>query len=272
LQQDDESYGVDIPFGEQATRQVTPAVAYAAAAAGTAAALDVPEERPVARRPAVRELPFPPWLLRTPATSAAARRRYDRTKRALDVAVAATALVLSSPLWLVCALAIKLDSPGPIIFAQRRSGRGGRRFVMYKFRTMVADAEARRGELAQLNERQWPDFKIRHDPRITRIGALLRRASLDELPQLWNVLRGDMSLVGPRPTSFAIDHFLEWRRRRFDVPPGLTGIWQIYGRDEKRFDERCLLDNHYVEHRSMRLDLYLLLRTIPVLLLRPSGS
>lgn len=284
LQSNDDNYGVDIPLGDPVpAAATTSAPAGRWSASGSAPALGGSSTRVTAtlagaeepwptRRSGVLDLPIPGWLLRGSPSTKEGRRHYDGLKRALDVVGAASLLVLSSPLWLLCAATIKLDSPGPVIFAQYRYGRDGRRFLMYKFRTMVVDAEARRAELAQLNERQWPDFKIQRDPRITRVGAILRRLSIDELPQLWNVFKGDMSLVGPRPTSFPTEQFDAWRRRRFDVPPGLTGIWQVYGRNETRFDERCRLDIHYVENRSFWLDLYLLAMTLPVLLFRPSGS
>jgi lipopolysaccharide/colanic/teichoic acid biosynthesis glycosyltransferase len=219
----------------------------------------------------VADLSLPGWFLRAADRSAPAGPAHERLKRGIDVMGAAAALVLVAPLCLLCIAMIKLDSPGPIFFAQERTGRHGRRFRMYKFRTMVADAEARKHELASRNERQWPDFKICHDPRVTKVGHVLRRLSVDELPQFWNVLKGDMSLVGPRPTSFLASDFAEWQHRRFDVLPGLTGVWQVFGRNEECFDVRCRLDNFYVTHRSLMLDLYLLVMTVALVFCRPSG-
>lgn len=184
-------------------------------------------------------------------------------KRAFDVFGAATGLVLLSPLIALLAAAVKLSSPGPVFFRQRRAGRGGRPFVIYKFRTMVADAEARQRELLSLNEQDGPAFKIKRDPRVTRLGRLLRATSLDELPQLFNVLRGNMSLVGPRPLpcheSDACDG---WRRRRLEVTPGLTCIWQVRGRSRVSFDEWMRMDLRYAGSRTLRHDLKLLIRTV----------
>jgi lipopolysaccharide/colanic/teichoic acid biosynthesis glycosyltransferase len=186
-------------------------------------------------------------------------------KRTIDIALASFVLILSAPLLLAAAVAIKATSPGgPVLFRQRRTGYLGRQFVLYKLRTMVPDAEARKSELAHLNARTWPDFKIEHDPRIIRIGRLLRATSLDELPQLFNVLRGDMSLVGPRPTSLAHDKYAMWQYERFDVRPGLTGLWQIAGRESSSFDHRLRLDIAYATRQSLWLDLVILVRTIPV--------
>jgi lipopolysaccharide/colanic/teichoic acid biosynthesis glycosyltransferase len=137
---------------------------------------------------------------------------------------------------------------------------------MYKFRTMVANAEALKKELAHLNELQWPDFKITNDPRITRVGGFLRKASLDELPQLLNVLRGDMSLVGPRPTSFSAQTYKLWHTERLDVQPGLTGLWQIVGRGTSEFNDRLRLDIAYIERRCLWLDVQILVRTVTVVL------
>jgi lipopolysaccharide/colanic/teichoic acid biosynthesis glycosyltransferase len=185
-----------------------------------------------------------------------------RVKRAIDVfAVVVTAPVVV-PCALVLALAVKLESPGPAVFTQTRTGRHGHRFRMYKFRTMVCNAEALKAELAPLNELKWPDFKITNDPRITRVGRLLRETSLDELPQLYNVLRGDMSLVGPRPTSFSANTYDLWHTVRLEVRPGLTGLWQVSARHSTTFDERLRQDVHYVRHMSLRLDLKILLMTI----------
>jgi exopolysaccharide biosynthesis polyprenyl glycosylphosphotransferase len=187
-------------------------------------------------------------------------------KRALDAAGAAAGLVVLSPLLLVIAVAIKATSPGPVLFAQRRVGRSNREFRMLKFRTMVQDAERLRPALEHLNEMDGGAmFKIREDPRVTRVGRLLRRASLDELPQLWNVLRGEMSLVGPRPlipTENA--HVIGRHRARLDLTPGLTGPWQVMGRNAIPFQEMVKLDYLYVSEWSLWNDLKLMIRTLPV--------
>jgi lipopolysaccharide/colanic/teichoic acid biosynthesis glycosyltransferase len=185
-------------------------------------------------------------------------------KRALDVLVSGCALVLLCPLFALIALAIRLDTPGPVIFRQWRAGRGGRPFVFFKFRSMSVDAEARRAELAARNEMDGPVFKIRDDPRITRVGRLLRRFSFDELPQLWNVLKGDISLVGPRsPTLDEVSKYERWQRRRLSVTGGITCTWQVSGRSQIPFQEWMRLDMRYVACRNVWLDLRLLLRTLP---------
>src|SRR5262249_42485043 len=156
-------------------------------------------------------------------------------------------------------VAIKLTSPhGPVLFVQRRTGYRGRQFKLYKLRTMVPNAEAMKSRLAHLNDRQWPDFKIKRDPRVTRVGRLLRTTSIDELPQLFNVLRGDMSLVGPRPTSLPSSEYERWQAERFGVRPGLTGLWQVAARDSSSFDQRLRLDIAYATRQSLRLDLEIL--------------
>ena len=186
----------------------------------------------------------------------------SRVKRAFDLGATALSLPLVLPLVATCAVAIAIDSPGPIVFTQPRTGRDGRRFPMYKFRTMVRDAEALKPSLQHLNILPPPDFKIPDDPRITRVGRFLRRTSLDELPQLINVVRGEMSLVGPRPTSFAASTYDLWHTERLDVPPGLTGLWQVRARNGSTFDERLRLDIAYVRGRSMLLDLLILWWTV----------
>lgn len=197
-----------------------------------------------------------------------ASRGYLLAKRLFDVVVCVLTLPVFLLLFLICALAIRLDSPGPILIAQERTGRDGRRFRMRKFRTMVRNAEELKATLAHLNILPPPDFKIPNDPRITRVGRFLRQSSLDELPQLLNVIRGDMSLVGPRPTSFDPSTYSLWHTYRLDVAPGVTGLWQINGRNETTFDERLRIDIEYIERRSFRLDLEILLKTIPAVLRR----
>jgi lipopolysaccharide/colanic/teichoic acid biosynthesis glycosyltransferase len=187
---------------------------------------------------------------------------YEAFKRALDVLLTVLALPVVLLLLAACAIAVRLDSPGPAFFFQQRTGRGGKRFRMYKLRTMVVDAEAIKQKYAHLNELTWPDFKITDDPRITRVGRLLRRTSLDELPQIFNVLKGDMSLVGPRPTSFSAETYSLWHTARLEVKPGLTGLWQVSGRHQLDFDDRLRLDIAYIRSRSLVLDLAILLRTV----------
>jgi len=186
-------------------------------------------------------------------------------KRLIDIIGSMFALIVLAPVMLVTALAIRLTSPGPAIFAQERVGLNKRQFRMYKFRTMTADAEVCQGALEQLNEALGPVFKIRKDPRVTRIGRLLRRSSIDELPQLFNVLRGQMSLVGPRPLPLRdVARFTESSdMRRFSVRPGLTCLWQIRGRNELSFEEWMRLDLKYIDRWSLALDFLILLKTVP---------
>jgi exopolysaccharide biosynthesis polyprenyl glycosylphosphotransferase len=187
-------------------------------------------------------------------------------KRGFDILASAAGLLLLSPVLAATAIAIKLDSPGPVLFKQLRNGRGGNRFKILKFRTMVEDAESQRFDLAHLNELgDGPLFKIKSDPRITRIGAFLRKYSIDELPQLWNVLRGEMSLVGPRPfVVHEADQITGWAGRRLDTTPGITGLWQVLGRNDIPFDEMVKLDYIYVTNWSLWWDIKILCRTIPV--------
>ena len=185
-------------------------------------------------------------------------------KRLIDVTVSAVALVLSAPVCLLLALAIKLDSAGPVLFVGERVGLGGRRFKFYKFRTMVPDAERRQADLEDMNEATGPVFKIRSDPRITRLGRIIRQLSLDELPQLFNVLRGDMSLVGPRPLPVRDVLRIDTRahKRRFSVKPGITCLWQVHGRVPS-FDEWIKTDMEYIDNWSLGLDFKILMKTIP---------
>lgn len=189
-------------------------------------------------------------------------------KRVVDVLAAAIALVLFAPLMLLIAIAIKLDSPGPIIFAQTRVGQGGRPFTLYKFRSMRQGAEEEREQLRQQTESTEITFKLKNDPRCTRVGRIIRRTSLDELPQLFNVLRGEMSLVGPRPPiPSEVEQYEDWHRKRLEVKPGITGLWQVMGRSELSFEEMVMLDIYYIENWSLLLDFKILLRTIPTVLL-----
>jgi exopolysaccharide biosynthesis polyprenyl glycosylphosphotransferase len=196
-------------------------------------------------------------------------RSMPAWKRILDVTGALLGLVLLAPVLAAIALAIKLTSPGPVLFRQWRSGRGGKPFVMWKFRSMVVDAEQRKKELAALNEQDGAAFKIKNDPRVTRLGRFLRKTSLDELPQLWNVLRGDMSLVGPRPLPCSeTESCIRWQRQRLDVTPGLTCLWQVSGRSRVSFAEWVRMDVRYIRSRSLWQDLKLLVLTVPAVLLR----
>ena len=195
-----------------------------------------------------------PGEVRTP-------RFYAVTKRALDLGLSLLALPIVLPVGLLCVLAIRLESPGPVLFAQQRTGQHGVRFPMFKFRTMVQNAEELKASLQHLNILPPPDFKIPNDPRITRVGRFLRKTSLDELPQILNVIRGEMSIVGPRPTSFAASTYDLWHSERLEVVPGITGLWQIKGRGTMTFDERLRLDIEYIERRSTMLDLRLIAET-----------
>lgn len=195
-------------------------------------------------------------------------------KRMMDIVVAASLLFLLSPLLAIVALAIKLESEGPVFFIQERVGFNKRRFLMIKFRTMCIDAEARMQELEHLNEKSGPIFKITNDPRTTRVGKWLRKASIDELPQLINIVLGDMSIVGPRPLSVrdALRMEVAWQKRRFSVKPGLTCLWQVSGRSNLSFEQWMELDLEYIDRWSLGLDGLILLRTIPAILLARGAS
>jgi lipopolysaccharide/colanic/teichoic acid biosynthesis glycosyltransferase len=190
-------------------------------------------------------------------------KTYLRLKRGMDLFL----VLITLPFWLLLMfaiyLAILITSPGaPVIFTQRRTGKNGMPFQMFKFRSMVPNAEELKKTYAHLNELKWPDFKITNDPRITKVGRILRKTSLDELPQLINVLRGEMSLVGPRPTSFGPETYKLWHTERLDVVPGLTGLWQIVGRGKIEFDERLRMDIAYIERRGLWLDIVILFKTV----------
>ena len=194
-------------------------------------------------------------------------------KRFLDIVGALAGLAFTAMLFPFIAIAIKLDSPGPIFFAQERVGLNGRRFKLYKFRSMYKDAERRKKELLAQNELNGPVFKLANDPRITRVGRFLRRTSLDELPQFWNVLKGDMSLVGTRPpTPDEVEKYNAKHYRRISIRPGITGLWQVSGRNRiKDFEEIVALDVKYISEWSLWLDIKILLKTI-VVLLTPSKA
>ena len=188
-------------------------------------------------------------------------------KRIFDVALSFTALVVFSPVLLCIAAMIRVTSPGPVLFRQTRCGLGGRRFMLYKFRSMINNAEQMRAELHQLNELDGPVFKISEDPRITTVGRWLRRFSLDELPQLWNILRGDMSFVGPRPAvPEEVEQYEDWQRRRLRMRPGLTCTWVLEGRNHIDFKRWMQLDLTYIDNWSLWLDFKIFLRTIPIVL------
>ncbi|CAN5369013.1 hypothetical protein BH09PLA1_BH09PLA1_35780 [soil metagenome] len=190
-------------------------------------------------------------------------------KRVIDIAGAAFGMLLASPLIIIAALWIKFGSKGPIIFTQQRAGLGGRPFTIYKFRTMVVDAEEQKAALRKLSEQDGPAFKLTNDPRITRVGRFLRKTSIDELPQLWNVFKGDMTLVGPRPLPVGESDACErWHRRRLDVTPGLTCIWQVKGRSKVSFSEWVRMDVAYIRRRTLWNDIRILLETIPAVILR----
>lgn len=196
------------------------------------------------------------------------RPLYDAAKRAFDITTSLVALLLTLPLLAVIALLIKLDSPGPVLFRQERLGKDGKRFTMVKFRSMYVDCEVITPELAQRNESTGPLFKMRNDPRITRVGRFLRRTSLDELPQILNVLEGSMSIVGPRPPlPRELAGYEDLQQQRLQVKPGLAGLWQVSGRSNLTFDEMVALDLEYIERRSFWFDLQLIVRTIPCVLL-----
>jgi lipopolysaccharide/colanic/teichoic acid biosynthesis glycosyltransferase len=194
---------------------------------------------------------------------------YRVAKRAFDVTVSASALLVFGPLLGVIALIVWLDDPrAPIIFRQRRCGYGGRPFTLFKFRTMVRGADALKESLRGRSMVGWPDFRLVNDPRVTRIGRVLRRTSLDELPQLVNVLAGHMSIVGPRPTSFDFTTYELWQTARLDYRPGLTGPWQIYGRNQMDFAERCRLEISFFRNTSLWRELRLFVATIATVVRR----
>ena len=193
---------------------------------------------------------------------------YLVLKRLMDIVGASLGLILASPIMLIVAILIKLEDPkGPIFFSQIRNGAYPATFKMYKFRSMYIDAEDRLQELMHLNEQSGPAFKIKDDPRITKIGKFIRKTSLDELPQLFNVLKGDMSLVGPRPAiPRDVEQYTDYQKQRLFVKPGLTCIWQVSGRNNIEFDQWVQLDIEYIKTRNLWLDIKLILLTIPALL------
>jgi len=201
--------------------------------------------------------------LRDPALSSSQRL----VKRIFDLVIGSLSLVVALPVMALIAVAIRLDSPGPILFKQERIGENGRPFTVYKFRSMYVDAEQRLEELRNQNEASGPLFKVRDDPRRTRVGRFIRTTSIDEIPQFLNVLRGEMSIVGPRPgLPNEVAQYQEWHHKRLQVLPGITGMWQVSGRSNLTFDEMVMLDIYYAENWSLSLDLRIMLRTIPQIL------
>jgi lipopolysaccharide/colanic/teichoic acid biosynthesis glycosyltransferase len=188
-------------------------------------------------------------------------------KRIMDLVLSTIVLVLLCPLMLAIAIAIKLESPGRVIYRSLRVGKCSRKFDCYKFRTMIAGSDGMKENLRRLNQRRGPFFKIADDPRLTRLGRFLRKYSLDELPQFWNVLKGDMSLVGPRPHPLDdVERYSPWHHRRLDVKPGLTGLWQVTARADPSFETCMVLDLGYIRSWSLLLDCRILMRTIPAVL------
>ena len=199
------------------------------------------------------------WVIRT--------KIVHSLKRVLDVTVAITALLAASPIMLFTAIAIKLDSPGPIFFKQTRVGKWGETFGCYKFRSMYIDAEERKAQLAKQNESDGPVFKMKNDPRVTRVGRIIRKLSIDELPQIFNVLRGEMSLVGPRPpVPKEVAQYTVEQMRRLDAVPGITGLQQVSGRSDLSFKRWVELDLQYIAEQGIAKDIEILLRTIPAVL------
>lgn len=193
-------------------------------------------------------------------------RMYGIVKRLMDVVLSLVALVIFSPIFLILPILIKIESEGPAIFAQERVGLKGKRFKMYKFRSMVVNAEELKDKLKEQNEMDGPMFKIKNDPRVTKIGRFIRKTSIDELPQIINVLKGEMSFVGPRPSLVEeVEKFQPWMLRRLDVKPGLTCYWQVSGRNDIDFENWMKLDIKYVEDRSIWLDIKLIIKTFFVL-------
>ena len=191
---------------------------------------------------------------------------YEVIKRIIDIVASFTGLIVLSPLMLVVSILIKLESKGEVIFKQKRVGLNGKEFYMYKFRSMVINAEELKEQLESQNEMSGPMFKIKDDPRITKVGKFIRKTSIDELPQLINVIKGDMSLVGPRPSlPKEVEEFETWMRERLEVKPGLTCIWQVSGRNNIDFEDWMKLDIKYVRERSFKLDIKLILKTVLVL-------
>jgi lipopolysaccharide/colanic/teichoic acid biosynthesis glycosyltransferase len=252
--------GLAVGDREQLVSYFLDGVAAAGGGAAAAAAVVAPSPIPAPARPAAKP---------DGAVEEFFVRPMSWPKRLLDLVGASVGIVLLSPVLAAAALAVKLTSRGPVIFTQKRCGLGGRPFTIYKFRTMRVGAERQQAELRKLNEQDGPAFKLTNDPRVTRVGRLLRKTSVDELPQLWNVIRGEMSLVGPRPLPLDEQGGCsQWQRHRLNVTPGLTCIWQVDGRGNVTFDEWVRMDVSYMRRQSVWRDVSILLRTIPAVLLR----
>lgn len=191
---------------------------------------------------------------------------YEIIKRLIDIICSFMGLLAFSPLFIIIAIIIKFTSKGPVFFSQKRVGKYGREFDMYKFRSMVVNAEELKEKLAAQNEMSGPMFKMKDDPRVTKVGKFIRKTSLDELPQLWNVLKGDMSLVGPRPSlPKEVAQFEDWMYKRLEVKPGLTCYWQVSGRNNIDFEDWMKLDIRYVEEKNLWIDIKLIFKTVGVL-------
>jgi len=200
-------------------------------------------------------------------------QRMPSWKRVSDIIGAIIGLIIFSPIILIIAIGIKITSEGPVIFKQKRAGLGGRPFTFYKFRSMVVDAEAKKKNLMEFNERTGPVFKMKEDPRVIPIGKIIRKCSLDELPQFYNVLKGDMSLVGPRPPTLdEVSKYEGWQNERLEIKPGITCLWQVFARHKSNFDEWVRLDIKYAQTCCKLLDLKILLLTFPAVLFRKGAS
>jgi exopolysaccharide biosynthesis polyprenyl glycosylphosphotransferase len=235
----------------------------------TVSLLSDPYFHPVSKARAATFMDFPAVVY----SSLPNDRMQIAFKKAIDWIGAMVGLIVSSPVMLITALIIKLEDGGPVLFRQTRSGHNGRPFTMLKFRTMIPDADKLKDTLAEQNEMDGPVFKIRNDPRVTRVGALLRKTSIDELPQLINVIRGDMSLVGPRPPlPNEVSQYDRWQRRKLSVKPGLTCLWQVNGRNKIDFENWMKLDLEYIDNWSLWLDTKILMRTIPAVFRRDGAS
>ena len=191
---------------------------------------------------------------------------YEVVKRLIDIVCSFLGLLMLSPLFIIIAIIIKSTSKGPVFFSQKRIGKKGKEFDMYKFRSMVVNAEELKEKLAAQNEMSGPMFKMKDDPRVTKVGKFIRKTSIDELPQLWNILKGDMSLVGPRPSlPKEVAQFEDWMHKRLDVKPGLTCYWQVSGRNNIDFEDWMKLDIRYVKERNLWIDIKLIFKTVGVL-------
>lgn len=194
---------------------------------------------------------------------------YPWVKRLMDIVLSGLGILFLFPVWILIAICIQCDSKGPVIFKQVRVGKGGKPFTLYKFRSMQMGAEEMKEKLQHLNVAEGPIFKIKNDPRVTRVGRFLRRSTFDELPQLINVLKGEMSLVGPRPPlPEEVAVYTPLQKKRLEITPGLTCLWQVSGRSEISFSEWIQLDLYYIQHQSLLLDIKILIRTIPAVLSR----